>query len=562
MSVGVRGARISTGPRRTYVHVGAGGFRYSQRIDTQAAVPRPSSSPQPSAPFPAQPNAPGRTVEVLHPARLTDSSSDELLEEIRRKEQIMGLVAILLAISVAVFVLFLLMLGTQASPWATWAVFAIALLGLLSLPWAIWSDRRARLVRLHYVFDPLGDKVQEGLARLLAAFERAHAIWAVHHEDVHGDWKRNAGAGTSVGRRRAHVGWGAPSFIETNARVGFLGIDGIRLFFFPDRLLIFGRGGVSAVRYADLKLEAGTVEFREEGEVPPDAKVTGTTWRYVNKDGGPDRRFNNNYQIPIVLYGTVDVSAPSGMRLSLQTSAEELASSSVELLRVIQAAVRDLESRRAGTPTLESLPNFADDPPPLYLPGAKVFQALGILVSFHWVDRLPEWATLAMCAMLFGLPPVSVIVWFARGGPAANAFLCSSFTLAGAGIGFLLYRHLWRSNQDKAAATKSRFRDLLANELKSRPLAEVNFSELLAASGISRRAANDVADDMFRKVADRFAQDGVITEKERNKLKVLAKTLAMDAARADRIESEAKAARYHQAVSDALADGTVTDEEA
>ena len=32
-SVGVRGAGLSVGPRGTYVHFGAGGFRYSQRID-------------------------------------------------------------------------------------------------------------------------------------------------------------------------------------------------------------------------------------------------------------------------------------------------------------------------------------------------------------------------------------------------------------------------------------------------------------------------------------------------------------------------------------------------
>ena len=32
-SVGVRGARLSVGPRGTYVHLGAEGFRYSQRID-------------------------------------------------------------------------------------------------------------------------------------------------------------------------------------------------------------------------------------------------------------------------------------------------------------------------------------------------------------------------------------------------------------------------------------------------------------------------------------------------------------------------------------------------
>ena len=99
-------------------------------------------------------------------------------------------------------------------------------------------------------------------------------------------------------------------------------------------------------------------------------------------------------------------------------------------------------------------------------------------------------------------------------------------------------------------------------ELKNRPLEEVNFTELLTASGISRREADAVADDLFRKVADRFARDGVITDKERSKLQVLTRTLEIDPARADRIEAAAKSARYQQAVSEALADGTVTAEEA
>ena len=420
-------------------------------------------------------------------------------------------------------------------------------------------------MRLHYVFDPLGDKVQEGLERLLAAFARAHAIWAVNYEHAHGDWKRNAGAGTSVFRRRVSVGQGGPAFIETNARVGSLYIEGIRLFFFPDRLLIFGSGGISAVRYTDLSLNAGSVHFREEGGVPRDAKVLGKTWRFVNKGGGPDLRFNNNYEIPIVLYGTMDVSAPSGLKLSLQTSTDGLASSSVELLRIIQAAVRDLESRRGRTAKLESLPRFADDPPPLYLPGARVFESLGNLTSFRWLDRIPEWATLAIWGILFALPPVALIIWFAQGGTAANIFLCLAFTAAGAGTGILLYKYFCGRQERRAeqdAATKSRFRALLANELKSRPLEELDFSGLLATAGTSRTAADMVADDMFRKVADRFALDGVITEKERGKLKILSKALDMSSARADRIESDAKAARYQQAVSDAVADGIVTEEEA
>ena len=565
MSAGVTGARVSIGPRGTYVHVGAGGFRYSRRIDVPNSSPGSSPVPKPPTPSPTQSTPPGRTVEVLHPSQLVDSNPDELLEEIRRKAQITGIVPVVIAVSVIGFVLFLITLAAQASPWVTWAFCATGLLALLALPWATWSDRRARLVRLHYVFDPLGDRVQEGLERLLAAFARAHAIWAVNYEHVHGDWKRNAGAGTSVFRRRVSVGRGGPAYIQTNARVGSLYIEGIRLFFFPDQLLIYGRGGVSAVRYTDLSLNVGTVQFREEGGVPRDAKVLGKTWRFVNKGGGPDLRFNNNYEIPIVLYGTVDVSAPSGFKLSLQTSTDGLASSSVELLRIIQAAVRDLESRRVSAARLEALPSFGDDPPPLYLPGAKIFQSIGQLVSFQWLDRLPEWAAMAIWGILFALPPVALIIWFAQGGTSASIFLCLAFTAAGAGTGVLFYRYIRRGQEQRAereAATKSRFRALLANELKSRPLEELEFSGLLATSGISREAADEVADDMFRKVADRFALDGVITEKERAKLKIFSKAMNMSSARADRIESDAKAHRYQQAVSDAVADGTVTEEEA
>ncbi len=245
MSVGVRGARLSIGPRGTYIHVGAGGFRYSRRIDTPTVDTRPSPASQLSTPSPAQTYTPARAIEVLDAAQIVDSTPDELLEEIRRKEQITGFVPVAIGVSAIGFLLFLLMLAVQASLWVTLGVFAIGLLGLISLPWASWSDRRTRVVRLHYVLDPLGENVQKGLERLLEAFERTHAIWAVHHENVHGDWKRNAGAGTSVGRRRIEIGWGAPSSIQTNAHVGFLNIGGIRLFFFPDRLLIFGRAGVS-----------------------------------------------------------------------------------------------------------------------------------------------------------------------------------------------------------------------------------------------------------------------------------------------------------------------------
>jgi len=58
----------------------------------------------------------------------------------------------------------------------------------------------------------------------------------------------------------------------------------------------------------------------EEDAVPSDAKVVGSTWRYVNKNGTPDRRFNNNRQLPVVLYSQINISSTSGLNVAMESS--------------------------------------------------------------------------------------------------------------------------------------------------------------------------------------------------------------------------------------------------
>lgn len=374
-------------------------------------------------------------------------------------------------------------------------------------------------MRVHYVLDPLGHVAQEALERLLEAFRRAQAIWSVNEEHRHGDWKRNAGAGISVGRRRVGVGVGAPRFIQTNAHVGFLSIGGTRIYFFPDRLIILGHGEVRTVSYSDLTTRAGIIRFVEKEGVPGDAHVLGTTWRYVNKDGGPDRRFRDNHQIPVVLYGTLDIAAATGLRLSLQTSTEDLATGAEKLLHVLQGAILELKSRRPGPPPLappplEPPPDFAEEPPPPGRPAPKLLTALGDVLTFRWLTALPEWARLAVWGLLVALPPTALITWFARGGTSALVFLGASITLVVGGVSRAVHeelRHRGEETVEDLAARKSRFRAVLADELKGRPLDTVKFTDLVASAGISRREADAVADEMFRKIADRFARDGIIS---------------------------------------------------
>ena len=53
---------------------------------------------------------------------------------------------------------------------------------------------------------------------------------------------------------------------------------------------------------------------------PRDAVVVGQTWKHPNKNGGPDRRFANNRQLPICLYESIYLRSPNGLNELLQVS--------------------------------------------------------------------------------------------------------------------------------------------------------------------------------------------------------------------------------------------------
>ena len=61
----------------------------------------------------------------------------------------------------------------------------------------------------------------------------------------------------------------------------------------------------------DLKYESA--EFVENEPVPSDSQVVGRTWAKCNKDGTPDRRFHDNYQIPVARYGTLNLFTHDGL---------------------------------------------------------------------------------------------------------------------------------------------------------------------------------------------------------------------------------------------------------
>ena len=95
--------------------------------------------------------------------------------------------------------------------------------------------------------------------------------------------------------------------------------------FLPDRLLVYDSAGIGSVPYSDLNVEGAPFKFVEHESVPRDAHQIDKTWQYVNKKGGPDRRFANNRELPVMQYGLLGFSSSNGLKAIFLCSRGEIA---------------------------------------------------------------------------------------------------------------------------------------------------------------------------------------------------------------------------------------------
>ena len=150
----------------------------------------------------------------------------------------------------------------------------------------------------------LDDSTRESFDELLRSFGEISSVnrmWALGGRESVDDTKYSAGASTTITRERIRPSLGLPYYLEADElEVPNLG----SLCFLPDRVLV-GEEGEYA--YGDLQVSATGYNFREVESVPSDARVVDKTWKYVNRRGGPDKRFKDNVEIPICEYGGLKV---------------------------------------------------------------------------------------------------------------------------------------------------------------------------------------------------------------------------------------------------------------
>ncbi|MEP6619999.1 MAG: hypothetical protein ABJE47_11815 [bacterium] len=164
-----------------------------------------------------------------------------------------------------------------------------------------------------YDLDTDGAQAFERLIDAVRGIGGGQRLWHVASHAAVIDRKYHAGAQEEIARTATSVGMGSAPFVKCNIDVPTVGVGKRTLWFFPDRLLVFDSGSVGAVAYANLTVARQPIRFIEAQGVPGDSRVVGRTWRYVNKSGGPDRRFKDNRELPICEYESLHLRSGNGL---------------------------------------------------------------------------------------------------------------------------------------------------------------------------------------------------------------------------------------------------------
>lgn len=311
LSVGVKGFRVGTGPRGNYVHMGRGGLYYRASL---GGAHRPRRQQTPAPPSPSAQGGTGTVIETGDVLEMKPTTGSHILEQINEK---MALSPLWPWALVGGGVLSLIAFSQQSGP--AQGIVSLVATAALSI-WLALRDQQRRAVVIMYDLD---DDAIAPFQKLTEEFDRVRSvnqIWNVDTAEYTADWKRNAGAGRLLSRKAASLTYSVPGVVKTNVSVPAIIGGRQNVYFFPDVALIVQGSHAGALSYDQLEVLWSTTVFIEDGSVPGDAQIVGHTWRFVNKNGGPDRRFNNNRQLPKALYLQMGLSSAEGLRKILHFS--------------------------------------------------------------------------------------------------------------------------------------------------------------------------------------------------------------------------------------------------
>lgn len=163
------------------------------------------------------------------------------------------------------------------------------------------------------VFDAdadLSEEQLEGFKDISESFDslsKADKIWEVTSE--HASTERKSSAAYNIERQQ--VSFSFDSFLNIKSRFNIPLLKdafGNSYFLYP-KFIIKTKAApeFSVIPLSTADIKYSSTRFIETEGVPNDSKVIDRTWMYVNKNGGPDRRYSYNPERKVVAYGDLKI---------------------------------------------------------------------------------------------------------------------------------------------------------------------------------------------------------------------------------------------------------------
>jgi len=198
-------------------------------------------------------------------------------------------------------------------------------------------------ISLNFEMDDLNQKKFNYLNDFLLKLSNNNVIWQIRSLTEVNNIKYNAGASSNVTRKKIKILKQIPRYISSNIDIFSLRLKQKRIYFLPDRILIFAPyGEVFSKKYSDLSINFSFVDFIETGFLPADSEIIKYTWQYVNVNGAPDKRFKDNRRMAVCKYGVIKLKLHGMNEICLYCSNHRLINGSKKLFETFYSYYKQI----------------------------------------------------------------------------------------------------------------------------------------------------------------------------------------------------------------------------
>jgi len=263
----------------------------------------------------------GRSYEQITSKSSSECSYEEIAADINKrlpKRRLLPRIVLwsLILSSVTTFMLYLKDVDELGG------FFFLLFIIFIFITWPFLYVSRSKKETIHLLYDisPPKEAEMQKFYEAIAVLNKSERVWFETNQKKISDTRRNAGATASVSLVCATIHPVPSKKMRTNIDVLALCAWNQSVSFFPDGIFYILGNKFYPIPYESTKITFSENHFRESGFIPSDAEKLGQTWKYVNNDGSPDKRFNDNGRIPVLRYCKIKIEIGEGLSINLITS--------------------------------------------------------------------------------------------------------------------------------------------------------------------------------------------------------------------------------------------------